>query len=439
MRSLEIAVVGAGIGGLAAASLLSRDGHRVTLVERFSTPRPLGSGLVVQPVGQAVLAEIGVLDRAAALGAEINRMLGHSGKRKALDVRYPATQPGLAMHRASLFDCLWQAMSTTDVKRITGIEVQSAPLMGDKRLIKGSVAADRPSPTGPASGHTPAEHEGAAEVTLGPFDLVIDASGAGSKLSPLVARPLIFGAIWGSMPWPEESRLPPDELRQAYHHAARMAGILPIGALPDDPTPRAAVFYSLDQAGMRAWAEGSTDFETWRQETGQFWPEMRPFLAALGRAQDMTLARYRHGSLAKPFAPHLALIGDSAHQASPQLGQGANMALLDAYALRLALRNAGGQSLYECLSRYARMRRWHLRFYQFFSALVTPAYQSHSRLLPVLRDHLMAPLSKMPVMRGQLTRLVAGNILPPLASVAFPARVGTAKPLPRMRGPALEE
>jgi 2-polyprenyl-6-methoxyphenol hydroxylase-like FAD-dependent oxidoreductase len=44
----DIAVVGCGTAGLAAALLLVRDDHRVTLFERFEAPEPIGSGLMLQ-------------------------------------------------------------------------------------------------------------------------------------------------------------------------------------------------------------------------------------------------------------------------------------------------------------------------------------------------------------------------------------------------------
>lgn len=45
MAPLDVAIVGCGVSGMAAAVLLSRGGHRVHLFERFAAPRPLGSGL----------------------------------------------------------------------------------------------------------------------------------------------------------------------------------------------------------------------------------------------------------------------------------------------------------------------------------------------------------------------------------------------------------
>lgn len=87
------------------------------------------------------------------------------------------------------------------------------------------------------------------------------------------------------------------------------------------------------------------------------------------------------------------------------------MVLLDALALTLAL----GEPLDDALPAYARMRRWHIRSYQSFSALLTLMYESDSRFLPWIRDRLMAPPATWPVIRPMLSRLVAGNLLPPLA------------------------
>ena len=145
MASLNIGIIGAGIGGLAAAALLAQDGHRVVIAERFATPRPLGSGLVVQPVGLAVLDELGQGDAARALGAPIRRMRGWSVRaqdgvapgRNALDAWYPASDPAFAMHRASLFHVLWQAMTVSQLQLITGETVIGADLRGGQRVLRG--------------------------------------------------------------------------------------------------------------------------------------------------------------------------------------------------------------------------------------------------------------------------------------------------------------
>src|SRR4051812_1568245 len=75
-KGIHAAIVGSGPAGLAAAALLARDGHRVTLIDRFETPGPVGSGLMLQETGLAVLASLGVADRMISLGHRIDRLTG---------------------------------------------------------------------------------------------------------------------------------------------------------------------------------------------------------------------------------------------------------------------------------------------------------------------------------------------------------------------------
>lgn len=47
MKSLRIAIAGAGTTGLAAAAFLMRAGHEVALLERYGEPQPLGAGILL--------------------------------------------------------------------------------------------------------------------------------------------------------------------------------------------------------------------------------------------------------------------------------------------------------------------------------------------------------------------------------------------------------
>ncbi|MEM9319705.1 MAG: NAD(P)/FAD-dependent oxidoreductase [Pseudomonadota bacterium] len=379
---MKIAIAGAGIGGLAAASLLARDGHEVRVFDQFDTPQPVGSGLVIQPVGQAVLDAAGA-GRVTELGAPIAKMEGFEADTgvKVLSVSYGA-RPGLGIHRAALHHGLLEAA------RAAGAALEF--------------------------GHRVTGHDGAVLKFAGgddqAFDVIVDALGAGSVLSPLVARPLPYGAVWASVPWADKSAMAGDQLSQRYRRADRMAGVLPIGTLPGQSQKLAAIFWSLPADGERAWRAQS--IASWRNEVLALWPDAAPFFHTGLRHADFTVARYTHGTMRRPYSEGIVHIGDAAHRASPQLGQGANMALLDALALRLALRGRDDPYL-----GYAMARRWHIAIYQALSAAFTPQYQSSSRVLPVLRDRVLAPLSQVPPVQAILTRLVCGDLVPTMPSL----------------------
>ena len=112
-----IGIVGDGISGLAIANMLADQDHEVTVFDQFDQPRFVGSGFVVQPIGQAALDNVGVGDLARAKGNMITRMFRHvvpSGKR-VLHVHYDQKQRGLAIHQAGLFDALFVAAKTRSI------------------------------------------------------------------------------------------------------------------------------------------------------------------------------------------------------------------------------------------------------------------------------------------------------------------------------------
>ena len=63
---MKIAIAGGGIAGTAAAALLARQGHTVTLFEQAVHCGPVGAGIMIQPVGQWVLQQLGLYEQIAA-------------------------------------------------------------------------------------------------------------------------------------------------------------------------------------------------------------------------------------------------------------------------------------------------------------------------------------------------------------------------------------
>ena len=72
MEALEnVAIIGAGIGGLASAIALSRYGATVRIFERSSCLSEAGAGIWIPPNGMQVLASLGIADEVKRAGVEI--------------------------------------------------------------------------------------------------------------------------------------------------------------------------------------------------------------------------------------------------------------------------------------------------------------------------------------------------------------------------------
>ena len=398
-QRLVIGIAGAGIGGLAAAALLARAGHRVTVYDQFEEAGPVGSGLILQETGLAVLGELGLRAEAEDLGAEISRLWGVAKEtgRAVLDVRYSALRPGLrgiGILRPALFALVHKA----------ALEA-GAEIVPDTRILDADRSAGR---------FTTLEGR-----TLGPFDLIVDALGVRSPLSSLPRHRLPYGALWATLPLPEDGSFRSDALEQRYEKARKMAGVMPSGRTEAGGPETITYFWSIRSDKYPAWQ--AAPLSDWKAEALALWPETAPLLEGLTRHDQLTFARYAHRTHARPVEGRLVHLGDAWHATSPQLGQGANMALLDAFALSRALSGTG--YLDQRCRQYDQMRWQHVRLFQAMSWLFTPVYQSDSAALPWLRDWLAAPLSRIWPAPPLLAAMVSGALGSPLKKLGLkPAR-----------------
>ncbi|MBU59650.1 MAG: hypothetical protein CL543_12280 [Alcanivorax sp.] len=392
MKPQTIAVVGAGTAGLASACLLARQGHRVTLIEQAPAPAPVGAGLLLQPSGLAVLTEMGLAGPIRERGAPIHSLFGDTPEgRTVMRVRYASLEPGLdglGVHRASLCHTLDEALQAEPHERLTGTRVR-ALAHGDDRVW---LDLDQ-------GGHHRRRR----------FDAVLVANGSHSRLRPPAwvryDRRYPWGAIWAMRPMTTD--LDPDCLRQRYQGAHTMAGLLPTGRSPAAPDQDlVSFFWSLPVTELDRWRAGEVDFHAWKARALEAWPRLAPVLEGLNAPSDLLVATYRDVIMRRWGAGRLGFLGDAAHAMSPQLGQGANMALLDAREIAAAV--AASADWPAAWARYHRARRGGIRFYQRMSRWLTPAFQSHGRLVPAARDALFPAMDRVPWLRREMARTTAG-------------------------------
>ncbi|MEE3098629.1 MAG: FAD-dependent monooxygenase, partial [Pseudomonadota bacterium] len=187
-RRLQVAVAGAGIGGLAMAVALARAGHGVTVAERAPALGEVGAGLQLSPNAMRALDALGLAEAAQGLGSRpeaVELRLHRSGRQvyrlalgRGAESRWGA--PYLHIHRADLLGLRERAAREAGAEIRTGVAVERA---GD---IRGGAAL----------------HTDAGRIDA---DLVIGADGVRSVVRQALSargRPLYSGFVaWrGTVP-----------------------------------------------------------------------------------------------------------------------------------------------------------------------------------------------------------------------------------------------
>jgi salicylate hydroxylase len=335
MPSSKTIIVGAGIGGLAAALALLRAGHRVRVIERSAALGEVGAGLSITPNASKALAYLGLADELARIGSTPTAgSLRHYRTGEDL-VRLPQDRsrerygyPLYHVHRADLHQVLLSAVTALDVDCvITSEEFVSLKEGQDGVSVRCS------------SGWS--EHA----------DYVIGADGIHSRV-----RAQLFGSdqpnFTGYVAW--RGLIPGDRVPPGLLDPPLCMTLGPRRMLMRYPLRRGSWINFVAIAKRDAWMEEGWSVRSTLDEL------MAEFFDFEPRALDLLALTppdrlYKWGLFDRDPLPswthgRVTLLGDAAHAMPPFTGQGAVMALEDAAVLGRAAQVCEAEDLF--LKRY---------------------------------------------------------------------------------------
>ncbi|WP_428541416.1 FAD-dependent monooxygenase [Profundibacter sp.] len=312
----KICVLGAGIGGLAAATALAQRGAEVTVMEQSAEIAEVGAGLQIGPNGFAVMRALGA--GAALAGCSVRAkgvsLLDGTTEKPVFGLdfqRFADGQEYYFVHRADLVDVL------ADAARKAGVKIRLLQQVDEVSV-----------------------HDGHALVTMkqgggSSPDVLIGADGLHSKVrvalngerKPFFTRQVAWRTIvpaLGNEP----------AVARVYMGAGKHLVVYP---LRDGKMLNIVAVQERDEWAAEGW-NFRDDPANLRAVFADFGPEVQ---GLLDRVKDVYLwGLFRHPVAENWHKGRVVILGDAAHPTLPFMAQGAVMALEDAWVLADALEQA---------------------------------------------------------------------------------------------------
>lgn len=300
-------VVGAGIGGLAASIALRRAGHEVRTLERADELREAGHGITLWSNAMRVLRRLDCASRVLAVASALERGELRSSDGRVLVVTPVGAvsralgEPSVALSRTDLQEALSSALPEGAIElnsRCTAVETR-----GDRALVK---------------------LENGRELSA---DVVVGADGINS-----VVRAALHGAsapsyagysCWRALANFEHAALPAGQAFESWGPGARF-GAVSIG--------RGRVYWFCSHNAPPGQRDDDVTHALLARFAGWHAP-IRSLIEATSPAAIQRLDILERPVRQPWWRGRVVLLGDSAHAMTPNLGQGACLAIEDALTL----------------------------------------------------------------------------------------------------------
>jgi 2-heptyl-3-hydroxy-4(1H)-quinolone synthase len=382
---LSTLVVGGGIGGLSLARELGRAGLPVVVLERASKLATVGAGIIMNPNAMRVLEANGLAScvRSRSSPYLARDTFDHRGRWLATrDYRPLYAEGRLAVgalcHRAHLHDCLHDGLPAGTVRLDTRITALEAGADGVR------VETERGE--------------------LFTADVLIGADGIRSTVRArffAASEPVYLGYRSHRFVVPNSDGL---EHFTEFLGRGQRVGLVPIG----DGHLYVWTTFNSPQEG-RAWALESV--EALRSRFGELTDaRVRRAFGALESIESVVCTDIEEVRQPDWARGRVALLGDAAHALTPNMGQGAGMAMEDAAVLAEELARAarGETAVEEALTSYVARRRHRVEAIVRLSRQIGEEGQLTSPLACWLRNRRIRREGRSPErMRAALERVLA--------------------------------
>lgn len=317
-ESVDVAIVGAGVTGLALALALREKNVSTVLLDARKRLDTVPRGLTLQPNGLAALDKLKVLDRVSSGGEKIGVFEITNPKGEVLlEADY-----GLLEHPQNYL----MTVNASDLE----IALRNSAEQSGAEIVWGAVFLDLVQSNGQVQGLSFETDQGKDQIAA---SVVVGADGSrspvrtamGSRVDTKKYPDSFITGLTGTI---SDRTDPVRSLRgraRQYQDPGLMLGLMPVGQ------NSTYFFYSVGARSFDDIKKGGV--EEMRRELGQIAPEAAEAFAGIQAWARIGYFTPNYSRVDRWVDNGVALLGDSAHTFHPHAGQGLNLSLQDALVL----------------------------------------------------------------------------------------------------------